>query len=200
MGYHRAGFEVVGVDIKQQKNYPFEFHLEDALEYPLDGFDVVHASPPCQAYSQLKGLCKTLPDKMIDNIRDRIMVYHRGFYVIENVRGAKKYLLNPTQLCGSMFGLGVWRHRLFETWPPIESKKCNHKLVPFPIDVTGTGGPSKKPRTSPGGGLSRKPKNIRQASDVMGIDWMTRKELNESIPPAYTEYIGRQLMEYLNKV
>jgi DNA (cytosine-5)-methyltransferase 1 len=127
------------------------------------------------------------------------MVYHRGFYVIENVRGAKKYLLNPTQLCGSMFGLGVWRHRLFETWPQIKSKECNHKLVPLPIDVTGTGGPSKKPRTSPGGGLSRKPKNIKQASEVMGINWMTRKELNEAIPPAYTEFIGKQLMEHLRR-
>ena len=113
MGYHRAGFEVVGVDIKPQPHFPFEFHQVDALTYTLDGFDAYHASPPCQRYScavNLHNNRDSHPD-LIDIVRN-ILLKTGKHYVIENVPGSP--LINPTQLCGSAFGLRVRRHRLFE--------------------------------------------------------------------------------------
>ncbi len=115
--------------------------------------------------------------------------------MIENVSGAP--LRDWVRLCGSSFGLGVRRHRLFETswfimWPP----QCQHWLQPEPVDVTGTGGPCDR---APGGrgGIHRKPRNLAHAREVMGIDWMTRPELGEAIPPQYTEHVGRQLLAVL---
>src|SRR3990172_4794629 len=195
VGYHRAGFdEIVGIDIKPQPHYPFTFILGDALHPPvrLGDFDLIHASPPCQSYSSLKGLTGWLRPALIEAVR-AMLVDHR--YVIENVVGAP--LINPVQLCGSSFGLGVRRHRLFESSEPALVLACSHSSVPLPLDVTGTGGPSKKPRTAPGGGLNRKPANIKQAQAAMGIDWMTRRELSEAIPPAYTEYLGAQFLDQL---
>jgi len=198
MGYHLAGFEVVGVDINPQKRYPFEFHQADAMSFPLEGFDAIHASPPCQAYSQLKGLTTGDFQKLINSIRDRIIASGVPFYIIENVAGAKDVLINPIRLCGSSFGLGVWRHRFFEiSWGELKPPVCQHDRCPLPLDVTGTGGPQKTARIKPGGGLSRKPKSMKQASAAMGIEWMTRKEIVESIPPAYTKWIGLQLIEML---
>ena len=162
------------------------------MTYPLDGFDVIHASPPCQRYSRLKGLVSKKYPELIE--ATRILLTETGLpYIIENVVGAP--LINPLRLCGSSFGLGVWRHRIFETsFNILKQPPCHHKIYPKPIDVTGTGGPFYGKRKKPGGGISRKPKNMAQASAVMGIDWMTRKEINEAIPPAYTEYIGKQLI------
>jgi DNA (cytosine-5)-methyltransferase 1 len=195
MGYHRAGFDVVGVDINPQPNYPFEFHQADAMTYPLDGFDVVHASPPCQSYSSLRGFTDGTYPRLIDAVRD---MFRGRAYVIENVVGAP--LVNPIRLCGSSFNLGVWRHRLFETPVPMPPPPpCSHSDHPLPIDVTGTGGPFLGVRKSPGGGVSRKPNNLAHARDVMGIDWMVRRELSESIPPAYTEWIGRQLIASISR-
>jgi len=194
MGYHRAGFEIVGVDIKPQKNYPFEFHQADAFEYPLDGFDAIHCSPPCQRFSATKSLHnKSYPD-LIAQIRE-ILQDWGGIYVIENVVGAP--LIKPIMLCGSSFGLGVWRHRLFESNVVLKELQCQHKKHPLPIDVTGTGGPCLTRKTGVGG-LHRKPQNMAHAKQVMQIDWMTRKEITQSIPPAYTKYIGLQLMLYYN--
>jgi len=196
-GYHRAGFEVVGVDINPQPRYcGDEFHQADAMTFPLDGFDAIHASPPCQRFSvagNIHGNQKNYPD-LIAPIRQRL-INRGGPYIIENVPGAP--LLNPITLCGSMFpGLGVWRHRLFECNFFVRQPVCNHKAVPLPIDVTGTGGPCYT-RTTPGGGIHRKPKNMAQAKAVMGIDWMIRREITQAIPPAYTEYIGKQLMQLI---
>ncbi len=188
MGYHRAGFEVVGVDIKPQKHFPFEFHQADAMTYPLEGFDVIHASPPCQRYSQCtpKEYKENHPD-LIDAVRDRITVYHRRYYVIENVSGARHLLLDPIMLCGSMFGLRVRRHRYFETWPPMSGllPQCNHRE--YPICITGT-------TRRKSGRFEDCAQDCRNASKLY---WMTRKEMDEAIPPAYTEWIGRQLMETL---
>src|SRR5262245_2690441 len=120
VGYHRAGFEVVGVDIKPQKHYPFEFHQADAMTYPLNGWDVIHASPPCQAYSmaaqqwRLTGV--EYPD-LISAIRNRLRRNNLP-YVIENVRGAP--LLNPVMLNGALFGMNVNRKRYFESNMPLE--------------------------------------------------------------------------------
>jgi DNA (cytosine-5)-methyltransferase 1 len=196
MGYYRAGFDIVGVDIKKQKQYPFQFFQGDALRFLEtfgDEFDAIHASPPCHAYSTLKGLTKIEKPELIENVRS-LLIGENKPWVIENVKGAP--LINSIQLCGSSFGLGVRRHRLFElSFCAAEIPKCQHERQRYPIDVTGTGGSQKTPRKAPGGGLSRKPKNMRQASEAMGIYWMTRKEINQAIPPAYTEFIGKQLME-----
>ena len=186
MGYHRAGFEVVSVDIEPQPHYPFEFIQADALTVDLAGFDVIHASPPCQSYSVTSSLHSADYPELVDDVRWH-MENLGAPYVIENVVGAP--LVDAFRLCGSSFGLGVRRHRLFETSPIlIGAPQCAHHLQPEPIDVTGTGGP---------GGRHRKPANLAHAREVMGIDWMTRPELSEAIPPAYTEWIGRQLLAHL---
>ena len=131
MGYSWAGFDVVGVDVNPQPNYPFEFHQADALAYPLDGFDAIHASPPCQAYSRLRRMRpgKYYPD-LVEATRARLVAADRP-YAIENVPGAP--LLSPLLLCGEYFGLGAmcdggWRplrrHRLFETRQLIMGGGC----------------------------------------------------------------------------
>lgn len=195
MGYYRAGFEVVGIDIVPQKNYPFEFHQANALDYFLEGFAVIHASPPCQAYCALRHLMpeKTYPD-LIKATRGWIS-QGNAIYVIENV--PKSPLINPIQLCGSSFGLRVRRHRLFESNVYLETLPCDHKKQGRPIDVSGTGGRRVNRRPNDHGGNINKPRNIKEAREAMGIDWMTRKELSQAIPPAYTEYIGRQIIAFL---
>lgn len=216
MGYHRAGFEVVGVDIKPQKNFPFEFHQGDALTYPLDGFDAIHASPPCQAYSTMrKGLWKDRehPD-LIAAVRERLIASGLP-YVIENVPGAP--LDDPMMLCGTMFGLGtaegnqLRRHRYFEcNFGLILTPECQHNDVSaVPVYGGGQNGdyhtPRRKPKTigvwGHAGGSSNRDGVVQFGTDkrreAMGIDWMTGNELSESIPPAYTEYIGHYLMEHL---
>lgn len=183
MGYHRAGFDVVGVDIKPQPNYPFEFHQADALEFPLEGFDAIHASPPCQAYSTTRTLHDVEYPRLIGPIRER---FHASGppYVIENVVGSD--LVEPVTLCGSMFGLGVRRHRRFEVQGTLIMRpKCRHDLQPQPIDVTGTGGRH---------GWHRKPRSMAEASEAMGINWMTRNEIVEAVPPAFTQFLGEQLL------
>lgn len=200
MGYHRAGFEVVGVDILPRPNYPFEFVQGDAMEFlKTNGhkFDVIHASPPCQAYTTLKGLTEKEYPKLIPELRSILKNIGKP-WIIENVVGSE--LIAPIQLCGSSFGLGVRRHRLFEmSHQPALVPMCAHYNQPEPIDVTGTGGFCKKPRTAPGGGLSRKPKNIKEARDAMGIDWLGRRELSQAIPPAFTEWIGHQMQSALRQ-
>lgn len=197
-GYQRAGFDVVGVDIRPQPRFPFEFHQADALTFPLEGFDAIHASPPCQHFTKYKNLHADLPSRYPDLIapmRERL----RGAgvpWVMENVQGAP--MLNPVTLCGSMFGLDVRRHRLFEmSDPPLMVPQCEHtwQTKRFP------GGRSKQH-----GGDSRFPCRatveigawdipLRAQQEAMGIDWMELEELSESIPPAYTEWLGRHLID-----
>lgn len=197
MGLHRAGFEMTGIDIKPQPRYPFAFIQGDALEADLTGYDFIWASPPCQGYSALKGLVTEIRPKLIPQVR--AMLKAAGVtYCIENVVGSD--LVNPIRLCGSSFGLGVWRHRLFEmSDPPLFVPECQHSDCPEPIDVTGTGGPFKGKRKKGGGGSSRKPNNLAHAQEVMGIDWMRRRELSEAIPPAFSEFIGRHVIETLQR-
>ena len=205
MGYHRAGFDVIGVDLHPQPHYPFEFHQADAMTFPLDGFDAVHASPPCQAYSAGKNMWKgRLPEDrhpdLVDATRARLVASGLP-YVIENVEGAP--LTNYVVLCGDMFGLGVKRHRLFETsffiWnPPV----CRRSHPDFEVSVFGGGALSR----TPSGGWTKGTGNFMQrrvhvaherAKVAMGIDWMGRDELSQAIPPAYTEWIGTQLLAAL---
>ncbi|MFC1904647.1 hypothetical protein ACFLXT_02670 [Chloroflexota bacterium] len=196
-GYHRAGFEIVGVDINPQPRYPFEFHQADALTYPLDGFDAYHASPPCQGYSMnLQGLVTDGKYPMlIDVFRER---FHGKVWIIENVVGAP---IPPTptlfgefglMLCGTMLGLDrVWRHRLFlSTFAiPRPGKDCNHSHWPL--------NPYKAPSRKRDG---IEKDSLKRYGVAMGIDWMKGREISEAIPPAYTEYIGEYLMKELNKI
>ena len=198
MGYYRAGFEVVGVDIKPQPHYPFEFHQADALQFPLDGFDVIHASPPCQAYSIMRNLPwlrhKDYP-ALIDVTRERLS--QPGVpYIIENVMGAH---LAAGWLCGGMFGLPFYRHRAFETnwfWmqpghPKHQFTVRNGRLLGARArDIVHNGARAVGANVGHAAGVG-------QAREAMEIPWMTREEITQAIPPACTEYIGRQLMKAL---
>lgn len=189
-GYARAGFEVVGVDIKPQPHYPFEFILADAMTYPLDGFDAIHASPPCQKYSTMTGRWEGRADEHPDLIAaTRMRLVVSGLpYVIENVPGAP--LLEAITLCGSMFGLGVRRHRRFESNVSMLAPRCNHAAQGRVVGVYGhAGGSSKRDGISFGG--------VATWREAMGIDWMVGNELAEAIPPAYTEWLGTKLMAAL---
>ena len=196
MGYHRAGFEVVGVDIKPQPHYPFEFHQADALTFPLEGFDVIHASPPCQRYARIgcvHAVRENHPD-LIDPIRERLEASGVP-WVIENVPDSK--LPRSFVLCGSMFGLGavgvldgiyrqLRRHRLFQSSLWILTSQCQHNGEP--VGVYGRGGPQRATRNRGYMG------GTKERHEAMGIDWMSRDEISQAIPPAYTHYIGKQLM------
>jgi DNA (cytosine-5)-methyltransferase 1 len=195
-GYQQAGFYVVGVDIKDQPRYcGDEFIKADAMSVSLTGFDVIHASPPCQKHSALRHLH---PEKeyecWISRAREALRNSGKP-YVIENVPGAP--LVRPIQLCGSAFGLRVRRHRHFESNVPLWDAQCAHWLQDETIDVSGTGGRRINSRPDDHGGNKNAPRNLADGRDAMGISWMTRKELAQAIPPAYTEYIGRQLIERL---
>lgn len=206
VGYHRAGFDVVGVDIAPQPNYPFKMLARDAMSLIehmefLRSFAAIHASPPCQRYSALalrNGNAEQHPD-YIGVLRWQLQ--RAGVpYVIENVPGAP--LHDPVALCGTMFpGLRVIRHRLFETnWglaPPPEHPK--HPLV-FTHDKRKAHYGQLDQNTAfvqvTGGGNA----TLANKLDAMGIDWMTsHHEVNEAVPPAYTEWVGRQLLEKLER-
>lgn len=195
-GYSQAGFtEIVGIDIQPQPRYPFKFILADALAPPVDlrSFDLIHASPPCQRYSNGAKKWRTNgnhPD-LIAPTREML----KGLpYVIENIESAAEYLRNPIMLCGQMFGLGVFRHRLFES--PLLTLGPAHAAHNGKVGdgryhtVTGHAGGSSKRDGWKGGSTA----DWRVA---MGIEWMTGSELAEAIPPAYTEWIGRQIISNL---
>ncbi len=182
MGYARAGFEVVGVDIKPQPRYPFEFIQGDALEYLAAhgrDFDAIHASPPCQAYSRAtawRGKRSSHPD-LIAVVRE--LLERSGVpFVIENVQDARPMLRWPQLLCGSMFGLRVRRHRYFETpsLPLVLVPGCRHRGNDYSHDHGAK-------------------QTERAYADAMGCEWMTVHEARQAIPPAYTEFIGRQLLK-----
>lgn len=193
MGYHRAGFDVVGVDIKTQPRYPFEFHQSEALDFLSQNwkaFDVIHASPPCQGYSRSRnnGCHKDAP-RMIEVVRDAIVVTDKPF-VIENVEGAPMHF--PLMLCGASFGLGVLghdlpRHRLFECSHLILGPACSHRRGKT-VGVYGNGTNSFHRK------MFGRCITVAEQRIAMGIDWMVRKELTQAIPPAYTEFIGKQLL------
>ena len=190
VGYHRAGFDVVGVDHVAQPHYPFEFHQADALTFPLEGFDAIHASPPCQAFTKFAKLRpeKVHPD-LLTPIRQRLLAQSAP-WVIENVPGAP--MRADVVLCGSMFGLGVDRDRWFELSWPWFALTPPHIHDGDAVCVVGHGG---------GSGKGTKVKRWRKAEGAaaMGIDWMTRDELTQAIPPAYCEFIGARLMAALQQ-
>lgn len=192
MGYHRAGFEVVGVDIAPQPNYPFEFHESDALAYVRAyvrrdhlgvlgdlPFDAIHASPPCQHYANVTRW-RGNPDDHPDLIGPtRELLEASGLpWVMENVR---TQALRPcVVLCGTQFGLPIRRHRGFETnwWEGHLVPPCQHRPDDYAFDHG-----------------AKQPESVYR--DAMGCDWMTVDESREAIPPAYTELIGHQLAQHL---
>lgn len=204
MGYYRAGLEVEGVDIETQPNYPFKFTQMDAIEFletqDLSEFDFIHASPPCQRNSKLKSLGmarngiykhESSPE-LIAPVRELLKKSGKP-YVIENVEGAP--MENTITLCGSMFGLKVYRHRLFESnvflWQPLhiphddQTPQAGFGISPKGfISVCGTGGVK---------GMNAK-EIVDYWSFAMQIDWMNRKELAQAIPPEFTHWIGLQLV------
>lgn len=195
-GYRQAGFEVEGLDIKHGKRYPFTYHRLDFNTLDVDmlrGYDFIHASPPCQTFSITKNL-RNAQGKSTDKVDllepTRKLLQASGVpYIIENVPGAP--LINPVQVCGSSFGLKVRRHRLFESNLPLTGSKCDHKSQGRPVGIYGS-----MRDEIPGGGHTAK--SMEQANEAMGIDWMIWGELVEAIPPAYTEYLGKQVLELLS--
>lgn len=191
MGLHRAGFEVTGVDIEPQPRYPFRFIQADALEFPLDGYDFIWASPPCQSYSiaaQVERMNGRQYADLVAPVRERLLAAGTP-WVIENVPGSP---IRPDLiLCGSHFGLQLVRHRWFECGFPCYSllPPCAHH--PDPITVCGHGTPSwvraKRDKT-----FTQQEKRV-----AMGIEWMNRGELAQAIPPAYGEYIGKMALKNL---
>jgi DNA (cytosine-5)-methyltransferase 1 len=217
MGYYRAGFDVVGVDIAPQPNYPFEFVQADALEivamlvgggslafdtgpdeFHIVGIDelaAIHASPPCQGYSDLAHRTGGAYPMLVGETREALQATGLP-YVIENVEGAP--LVDPVMLCGTMFhGLRVLRHRLFESNVPLTAPPHGRHPLVFTHDKRKAHYGRLNQNTSfvqvTGGGNA----TVANKLDAMGIDWMTGREVNEAIPPAYTEHIGRQLLAHL---
>lgn len=203
-GYQLAGFHVTGVDIKPQPRYAGDvFVQDDALEYVAahgHEYDAIHASPPCQAHTALKSLYTTTDyaARHTDLIPvTRAALIATGLpYIIENVPGAP--LNNPVLLCGTMFGLRVYRHRLFES--SIMILAIQH--IPHSDNLPGVGrGVSRKGYISvTGTGGFGLPDGLNYARRAMGCEWMKRAELSQAIPPAYTEWIGRHLLEQCKAV
>lgn len=194
VGYHRAGFDVVGVDIESQPHYPYEFHEADAMTFPLDGFDAIHASPPCQGYVQWNNLNAERYGSRVDHplLIEPVRSHLRASglpYVIENVVGAP--LESSILLCGSMFGLNVRRHRLFESNVGMFRYPCSHTRTEIAVYGWLDG---RRIWTRTDGTEVRAAKTLDQASAAMGIDWMTWDELREAVPPAYTEHVGLGLI------
>lgn len=193
MGYAKAGFEVVGVDIAKQPHYPFPFIRADVADMDprfLATFDLIAASPPCQRYTNCQRIRDNEHPDLVAPTRALLKASGRP-YAIENVVGAP--LIDTIELCGAMFGLRVYRHRLFE---------CS-----FPVDV-----PAHPPHTAPLRKMGRRPQpgdflhvvgnfsGVAQAKEAMGIDWMVRDELREAIPPAYTQFIGTAALAHIASV
>lgn len=205
VGYSRAGFDVTGVDHKPQPRFPFPFMLADALEYVREHgkeYDAIHASPPCQAYSRLRHLPwlrgRHYP-RLIGETREGLIATRKP-YVIENVSDAPVW---GAELCGAALGLPFSRHRRFECSVVLLFPPCPGHDVIQPGSAT----PGKRYRAQ--AGITGMPKEICRdsmaghfagvglAREAMQIPWMTRDELSQAIPPAYCEFIGRQLMQYL---
>lgn len=192
MGYAQAGFTVTGVDIVPQPHYPFTFIQSDALEYLAhhgQDFDVIHASPPCQAYSRLRSLATRNHPALIPATREGLFQSGRPS-VIENVEGAP--LDDALMLCGTMFGLNVIRHRLFECRPRLffPPATCAHTRCTILM--------GRRPnRATDYAQVTGHFSDVVFAREAMGIDWMPRDALAQAIPPAYTHWIGAQLLPSL---
>jgi len=212
MGLYRTGFDVTGVDIEPQPRYPFRFIQADALTFDLSGFDFIWASPPCQAYSDMRVMSNARPShpELVEPIRERLTASGLP-WIIENVEGAPLTVgppslfskVNGVVLCGSMFGLftdeyQLRRHRLFESNVWLTQPACRHGSQP----VVGFYGDHARIRrrangTHRGTDIVGKELKMRLARELLGIDWMDWGEISQAIPPAYGEFLGRQVMAHL---
>lgn len=195
-GYARAGFEVIGIDIERQPNYPFEYLVDDAVELlrsrdpeAFSDFDAIHASPPCQRYMTGGTHRKDHPD-LVGIVRTELQRIGLP-WVIENVPGA--HLRRDLLLCGSQFGLPIRRHRIFETSPRLASllPSCDHSKP-----IVGVYG---NPHGERGAWPGMLPSTKETWSAALGIDWMTARELAQAIPPAYGEHIGMRLLSAIKE-
>lgn len=172
-GYWLAGCDVTGVDSRPQPHYPFKFIQADATDFPLDGFDFIHASPPCQRYARVtkwRGDARNHPD-LLGITREKLEESGKP-YIIENVLEAP--LIAPLVLCGTSFELSVKRHRGFELGGfKVPQPRCgdHSSIIPFMH------------------------KNERAFADAMGCTWMSKTEARQAIPPVYTAYVGSQMLE-----
>jgi DNA (cytosine-5)-methyltransferase 1 len=181
MGLHRAGFDVTGVDIRPQPHYPFRFIQADAMTFDLDGFNFIWASPPCQCFTRARVIHGNEHPDLLTPTRDRLMKQDAP-WIIENVPGAP--MRPDVVLCGSMFGQPkLIRHRWFEcSWKPLLLvHPCQHAKET--ISVFGHGGHVYH--------------GVQEWREIMEIDWMTRDELAQAIPPYYSEFLGRQIIKML---
>ncbi len=202
MGYHRAGFDVVGVDNRPQSHYPFEFHQGDALDVlesiAVGGFwlgeigmpDAIHASPPCQRWAASSHYRAEHPD-LIGATQTWLDAFPDVPWVIENV--PRSPLRSPVMICGSSLGLRVRRHRLFESNVPLMVPTCIHHHQGRPVGVYGSTGGRPTMRHH----LATTADGYRE---VMGMPWASAKECTQAIPPAYTELIGHQLLAHIQAV
>ena len=194
-GYAMAGFKVTGIDLKHGKRYPYTYIKGDVLLYLQDqdflrSFDIIHASPPCQTHSITRHLRNaqgksTSKLDLIPQTRAALIASGKP-YVIENVPGSP--LINPIQLCGSSFGLQVRRHRLFESNMKLTGSVCDHQAQGRPVGVYG----SLNDQIPKGGKTAT---TIDEGRDAMGMPWAIWTELVEAIPPAYSEYLGKQIID-----
>lgn len=195
MGYARAGFDVTGVDLEPQPDYPFLFYQTDALTFSFLGFHAVAVSPPCPGYSSATFFhrgARTKHPLLIGTFRDRLQASGLP-YVIENVERARSYMNSPILLCGEMFGLRTYRHRLFESNISLQQPEHPRHYLP----VAGPGAIAQTGEYwSVGGHFGHKDRAQREA---LGIDWMREVEdIANAIPPVYTEWIGLQLLQVLS--
>lgn len=206
MGLHRAGFDIVGVDIEPQPNYPFRFVQADALNPPFDlsEFDLIWASPPCQFFTQMRASWRArgVNDGYVDLLNPtKEMLRSCGVeWIIENVVGAGREMVGAKSLHGGMFGLRVHRPRLFLTSFLVLTPEA--PIVQKPVGVY-----DRRPRgtmhyrtrlngNGKGRSKMRIARTLEEGQEAMGIDWMEWGELKESIPPAYSEFLGRCAMSF----
>lgn len=206
-GYHDAGFEVVGVDINPQPRYPYEHHVGDALAFIAEHgheFDAIHASPPCQTYSSTRALHGNEHPDLVAPTREALIASGKP-YVIENVVGAP--LIDPLRLCGTEFDmvardvdgvmLKVVRHRLFESNVRLTGNGgCRHDPSVQTATIYGAGGgwtPAWRDNPERRGGYIPHTDVIKE---LLGIDWMTKHEMSQVVPPAMAEHVGRQLLAH----
>lgn len=171
--------------INAQPRYPFTFIQANAMTVPVSGFDLIHASPPCQDHSTPRSMHSGhgtgwMLAATIERLRQSC-----AEWVVENVPGSEAAMGEHVRLCSSSFKLRVRRHRLFATRFTVPALRCRHAQQSQPIGVCGTGGGYSTPRGRKG--------NLAESRMAMKIDWMNRAEISQAIPPIYTQYIGCQL-------
>jgi DNA (cytosine-5)-methyltransferase 1 len=213
VGYHRAGFDVVGVDIEPQPHYPFEFHQADALDVlkglwkddkwlNLGRFDAIHASAPCQHFSTMGNRSRAENKRKLPPTVDlltptlSLLANVNIPWVVENVAGAKAHMPNVFVLSGGQFGLKVHRPRYFVSNVLVLAPP-KAKPPPDGIGVYGRDHDGRRLFNRKSNGTYRAPKTLEEAQEAMGMDWADWHGTKEAIPPAYTEYIGTQLLQHL---